>query len=704
MSQDPQNQSVLFLQQGIAAAKAKQNDEARRLLQNAIRLDPANEAAWLWLSSVAKDQNERVFCLRQLLQINPRNEMALKGLAALGVSPQAAAAGPATPKSTIPQPTPEEVSAAQTAVEPILQQIIAQQEFDPYANVAWVHKNKRRAGERAATLLTWTVRIVPVLMVVCVLGVALLALTSGPGGVVFAPTWTPSHTPTNTATPTVGFTPTPSPTPRLTYTPSPTYEPGLPAGDLFSEMTPTPVYPRVDSRPLLEAVVAIDQGEYAAAMPTLSAERALTEGRFEANPYYYEALALIELGDTDRAERILEEGLGRLQELREQERAPEEALLRAGLAVLYAATGDLNDSNREADAALLLDPELRQPYLTLIENALADADYQAANEALSAGLAAHPDDVGLWVLRGQVNLARSQPAAAQYYAAVALYIDPGAEAAYTLQAEADMARGDYGLAVLHLQTYLFFYPGSITGWTLLGDARALEGNTDLAIAAYSRAVNTDELLAEQVPAYLGRAALYVQRHQYAAAFEDYDTVLRIDPADVVARQGRAEVAYRDGRYAEAIDDITVLLRGDIDDRDTRDSLELLQARAILDGANPRNADDYEEALADALDILDGSFPQQLQGAERALAYEYRARVRYAQDDLDGALADIEDALDAQESGARHYWRGVIEEALGNVDAARREYEWVQMWGTVYSYPFLPDAVGRLEDLPEAEAS
>ena len=51
------------LQQGIAAAKAGQQAQARQFLQEAVKLDPRSESAWLWLSSVARDDKERRFCL-----------------------------------------------------------------------------------------------------------------------------------------------------------------------------------------------------------------------------------------------------------------------------------------------------------------------------------------------------------------------------------------------------------------------------------------------------------------------------------------------------------------------------------------------------------------------------------------------------------------------------------------------------------------
>ncbi len=691
MSQD---QAIQYLQQGIAAAKNKQNEEARRLLQNAIRLDPGNETAWLWLSSVAKDNQERIFCLRELLKINPQNEMAIKGLRALGVSPEPQEA--AQVKQAIPRPSPEKLAAVQDALAGIVHKVMQQE--DPYADIAWTHKTRNRAGERAATLLTLTVRLVPVLLLLCLLGAGALFVSNNPNAVVFAPTWTPSHTPTTTPTPTPGFTPTPSPTPQLTYTPSPTFDPALPQGDLFSEMSPTPIYPGINSRVLQEAIVMMDQGEYADVLPTLSRERELTSTSFDANPYYYEAIALAEVGDTERAERVLEEALTRLEELRDRERSQAEPLIRAGLAYVYSVMGDYRASNQEADLALEGDPTLRLPYVVLARNAMAVRDFQTASEVLNEGLFAHPGDVSLWILRGELNLLRGQPAAAQQDAATALYIDPTAEAAYLLQARADMERGDYGLAVLHLQNYLFIYPGSIQGWTLLGDARTLEGNADLAIEAYSRAVNTEDKLPSQIPAYMARAALYSRRNQFSLAYQDYDTVLSIDRQHTPAREGRAEAAYRAARYSEAIEDVDILLEEEAD----RHDLRLLKARALVDGANPRDPEAYEQALDAALEILSGGFPDRLPDHLRPVAYEYRARVLFEQERYNDALRDIEQALRQEESGSRHYWRGRIKEALGEAAEARREYEWVQLWGNIYSYPFLPDALSRLRDL-EASA-
>ncbi|MFQ6099988.1 MAG: hypothetical protein ACE5OS_01975 [Anaerolineae bacterium] len=72
-----------LLQRGIAALKAGDKVQARRLLGRAIQTDPQDEQAWLWLSGAVESDQERLRCLNKALEINPASEAAKRGLAAL---------------------------------------------------------------------------------------------------------------------------------------------------------------------------------------------------------------------------------------------------------------------------------------------------------------------------------------------------------------------------------------------------------------------------------------------------------------------------------------------------------------------------------------------------------------------------------------------------------------------------------------------
>jgi len=79
------------LQLGIAALKAGNKDQARTYLLKAVQQEPNNEQAWGWLSNLSTNNNERAYCLREVLRINPGNEQAKKMLAGIPViTPKAA--------------------------------------------------------------------------------------------------------------------------------------------------------------------------------------------------------------------------------------------------------------------------------------------------------------------------------------------------------------------------------------------------------------------------------------------------------------------------------------------------------------------------------------------------------------------------------------------------------------------------------------
>jgi len=64
------------LAKGIAAAKAGNIQEARKLLDAAIRVAPNDERTWGWFYTVCVNDKERIRCLKEVLRINPNNQHA----------------------------------------------------------------------------------------------------------------------------------------------------------------------------------------------------------------------------------------------------------------------------------------------------------------------------------------------------------------------------------------------------------------------------------------------------------------------------------------------------------------------------------------------------------------------------------------------------------------------------------------------------
>lgn len=73
-----------YLQQAIAAIKSGDKAAGKRLLiDEVLKTNPRNENAWLWMTQVADADEDRLNYLRNVLKINPDNDAARRGLAAL---------------------------------------------------------------------------------------------------------------------------------------------------------------------------------------------------------------------------------------------------------------------------------------------------------------------------------------------------------------------------------------------------------------------------------------------------------------------------------------------------------------------------------------------------------------------------------------------------------------------------------------------
>ena len=93
-----------LLRQGIAALQAGDKAQARQLFSQAIRQNPDNEQAWLWLSGAVETTPDKLMCLNKVLAINPANETAQRGITALQKSSATPTSASLSPLETpVPQ-------------------------------------------------------------------------------------------------------------------------------------------------------------------------------------------------------------------------------------------------------------------------------------------------------------------------------------------------------------------------------------------------------------------------------------------------------------------------------------------------------------------------------------------------------------------------------------------------------------------------
>ncbi len=77
MSEDALNQGIELIRSGNIPMGLK-------VLAELVKTDPQNDLAWAWLSVCYAEQERKIYCLNRAVRINPKNPIALEGLARLG--------------------------------------------------------------------------------------------------------------------------------------------------------------------------------------------------------------------------------------------------------------------------------------------------------------------------------------------------------------------------------------------------------------------------------------------------------------------------------------------------------------------------------------------------------------------------------------------------------------------------------------------
>ena len=67
--------------------KAGREDEARGILLQMLKQNPADDEAWVWLASITSDREKRQKCLEEALKHNPNNATAKRVLQKMTAPP-----------------------------------------------------------------------------------------------------------------------------------------------------------------------------------------------------------------------------------------------------------------------------------------------------------------------------------------------------------------------------------------------------------------------------------------------------------------------------------------------------------------------------------------------------------------------------------------------------------------------------------------
>jgi tetratricopeptide (TPR) repeat protein len=491
--------------QALAALKANDLPKARDLFSQILKLNPKNIDYWLWMSAAVATPKERVYCLRQVLVLDPENSEAQHGLRM---------AGEDIPVSTPDPKIPTDV-AWKTSLE-----------------LADDHPDRARGLRSRLALYSF-------------LGIAIIGIFGF--GIYLA---VRSNNANQNTTTIKRWTVTVSPTCTETVTPNPSTTGALPSIALEATFTPTPIYVATPHN-RLEAynagMRAYEKGEWAQALVYF--QQVLDVEPNDADVYYH-------MGDVYRFQGDYASALAAYQNARQIDANFAPAYLGIAQVDLYGSPQKLDDAQTSLQTAVNLDPNLHQAYLELANLSLTQNNVDAALDWLQKATDTGEDTAAIELARAKAYLAKGDGENALTAIQKANQMDRSLVEVYTVWAQVLQANGDFASSIQPLQIAAANAPNDLTNQILLARAYYESGDSDKAMQLVNASLQKDS---KSIDAYLLRADLHLDAGDTDAARADFNSVLRLSYNNFDANLGIGRVmlaetlagsAYNDFDYTE----------------------------------------------------------------------------------------------------------------------------------------------------------
>lgn len=496
--------STMF-QEAIDAINQGEKDRARDLLTRLLRTGKDNAEYWLWMSSVVDSSKEQVYCLENVLRLEPENIAAQRGLHLLGKLPA-------------------------DDVQPV-----------PLIRRSWEAEIDKDLEE-----LTKFQRVManPVLRVLVFLGGGIVLTGLILGGFlgtrgVFKPrlTITPiawTSTPTETLRPTPEIQ-TPTPTPKFSPTPEPLWM------LLDATYTPVPLYvntphPRLEAYRL--AMRAFDRGDYGEMVTFL--EQTNNEEPDSVDIVYYLGEGYRLQGEYEKALEYYEDALA--IDLKFAPAYFSRAILRWTVNPRYDLLPDLNK-------AIENDPEYIDAYLGRAIYYSAQKDYESALEDLNHAVEIKQTDPRLYIELARIYMVTGEKDLALVNAEIAYELDKTLLEGYLVLANAYLANDRPSDARKKLEVYGLYAPDDPQYLALWGGVLYESGNDyEAALEVLDKAKEINDDLAI-VQYYHGLTALKLGDSNQAV--NDLYLARSLEPKNFEFNIWFGIALFEDGRYDDA---------------------------------------------------------------------------------------------------------------------------------------------------------
>lgn len=465
-----------MLQEAVQAGQSGDLARARELLLELMRRDNREPLYWLLMSTAVESREERIYCLQNVLFLDPENSAAKHDLELLGAE---------VPHEGTPALLPIEQEDWQTSeiAAPKVRKKKAKQKEEPWS-------------------LSWILGSLGVGLVIIFLGY--YAAQRGLLGDITTGTQQPPDHDSDAPLGTV--LPTNTPAFQPTATREVAVAPRDPSELLAATYTATPRYIATphDDTAFQQGLVALDAGNWAAAAGFF--QEHLASNPQSVDGAYYLGEARLQLADFESALSAFDEALA----LDGQFAPAYLGRARAQIAQEAATSSILTDLN----TAILLDPNLVEAYLERSTYNLARGNPGSALEDVAAAESRAPQSALVHYQKALVYLAEQQFELALEASQRAYSLDLTLLPNYVAKAQAQQGLQQYADSIVTLQTYLSFEGDDGAAWQVLGMSYQLSGDEDLALEAFEHALSLDPNL-PQAAFYRGQSELEAGQDQSA---------------------------------------------------------------------------------------------------------------------------------------------------------------------------------------------
>lgn len=499
-----------MLQEAIEAVAKGQRERALDLLTRLLRTNQTNPKYWLWMSSVVASSKERVFCLRNVIKLDPQNHAAILGLVLEGNRPP--------PKGFQPVSIPRRDWS---------------ESFNEKIEEGTPKKTIRRIAYFGASII--------VLGIISLGFIAPRLRTQGNFESTHL-TVTPIFN-TQAATATL----LPTNTPRV-VTPTPTFIGPTPLWMLLdATYTPTPIYVNTP-HPVTEAyragIRAFLAGNYKEMLLFMQqASRAETQS---ADVQYYIGEAYLLLGEPEKALFAYEKAVAL-----DANFAP--AYL--GRAKAMSALDEEFDVEADLILALQLDPSHVNAGLQLIAYYLNTDQYEPALEELRVLEQIAPENPLVFLYYSQALMNTGEHSLALEAAQTAHGLDQTILPVYLALGTLYFNEGDLDQAVHFLEVYLRYEKENPEAWAIYGRSLFEGGeNLEQAMKALDLALELDE---NSFLSLLYRGSIYLELGEGQLAVNDLFLARSFDRESFTASLGLARALHLSERVEDAVSQFIV---------------------------------------------------------------------------------------------------------------------------------------------------